>query len=142
MLRRLAALFLAAHGFAHAVGFLGAFQLGDFAGKPVETSLLWGRFEVSLAVIQALGAGWLILALAFVVVAVAVWRRHPAALSALAVVSVVSLVLTVLQSPMAIVGLVVNVAIIAALVVYGILPARNVDPHRSTPRSGPSLPIR
>ena len=37
MIRRITAVVLALHGVAHAVGFVATFQLGDDAGKAVET---------------------------------------------------------------------------------------------------------
>lgn len=40
MLRIAFAVFLALHGVAHLVGFAGSFQLGEFKGKPLDTTLL------------------------------------------------------------------------------------------------------
>lgn len=118
MLRRLIAVVLAAHGLAHLIGFLAAFQLGDFAARPLETSLLWGRLDADTTTIQVMGIGWLLLAVAFVAVAVALWRSMRHALSGLAVVTMISLGFTILASPTAIIGLVVNLAIAGGLIAY------------------------
>jgi hypothetical protein len=72
MIRRIAAVVLALHGAAHTVGFVATFQLGDYAGKAVDTTLLWGRLDIGLPATQA-GIGWLLLA-AFVACAVMIWR--------------------------------------------------------------------
>ena len=131
MLRRLVAVVLAAHGVAHVVGFFAAFQLGDFAARPVETSLLWGRLDLSILGIQVTGIGWLLLAGAYAVVAVAVWRSTRHALSGLALVTMVSLGFTILASPTAIIGLVVNLVIAAGLIAY------EVRLHPTTERDRP-----
>ena len=130
MLRGLVALFLAAHGLAHLVGFLGAFQLGEFAGTPVATSLLWGRLEVSEPVARLLGVAWLALAAGFGLAAVAWWRRLRQARAILLGVTALSMVMTILAAPAAIIGLGANIAILG-----GVLVAALRTPARPGPRS-------
>jgi len=140
MIRRFAALVLAAHGVAHLVGFLAAFQLGDFAGRAVETKLLWGQIEVSLGTIQVMGVGWLLLAIGFLGVAVALWRSLRHAVAGVALVTAMSLGLTTLQSPMAVIGLVLNVVILLGVVIYAMLP-RNLGTGRPAGFTGPTMPV-
>lgn len=136
MLRRVIALFLAAHGVAHLVGFMGAFQLGDFAGREVGTSLLWGQIEIGLPAAQVLGIGWLVLAVAFGIVAVSTWREARHAVAGLVVVALASLALTILASPAAIIGLAVNVLLLGGLLVRSLLVPQGSE-VRPTPFSGP-----
>ena len=143
MIRRLAAVVLAAHGVAHVVGFVAAFQLGDFAARTVETSLLWGRLDVSTTVIQVMGIGWLFLAIGFMAVAVALWRSMRHAISGLALATMVSLGFTVLASPTAIVGLGLNIVIVVGLIAYELRLRPAAERGRPpTLMSGPTSQIR
>lgn len=139
MIRRVAAVVLAAHGVAHVVGFLAAFQLGDFATKPVETTLLWGNLEVGTATIQVMGVGWLLLAVSFLGVAAAIWRSMRHAMAGLVAVTIASLVFTILASPTAVIGLVFNIVILASLVLLAVLP-RDIGSGRPT-FSGPTTQV-
>lgn len=140
MIRRIAAVVLAMHGVAHAVGFAAAFQLGDFADRTVDTTLLWGRFDIGLLATQALGVGWLLLAVAFLACAAMVWRATRHAIGILAVFTVASLAMSVLASPAAIVGVGLNVLIVIGLVVHEVAP-RRAGAARSGSSAGPSIPI-
>jgi hypothetical protein len=140
MIRRIAAVVLALHGVAHTVGFVATFQLGDYAGKAVDTTLLWGRLDIGLAATQAMGIGWLVLAAAFVASAALVWRGARHSIAILGLVTAVSLVFSVLASPTAIVGVGVNVVILVGLVVHEVVPARATT-SRSGSNTGPSIPI-
>jgi hypothetical protein len=46
VLRRVIAGFLALHGFAHLVGFLAAWRLGEYADAPHATLILNGTLDV------------------------------------------------------------------------------------------------
>ena len=141
MFRRLVAVLLVLHGFAHVVGFFAAFRLGDLASRSVDTTLLWGRIDIGVGATQAMGFGWLLLAVAFAGTAVAIWHATRTAVLDLVVVTLISLVFTILASPTAIVGLGVNIAIIAGLLVYEGMFGRKAS-RRLLSRSGPSLPTR
>jgi hypothetical protein len=140
MIRRIAAVVLALHGVAHTVGFVATFQLGDYAGKAVDTTLLWGRLDIGLPATQAMGIGWLLLAAAFVACAVLLWRDARSAIGILAVFTVASLAMSILASPAAIVGVGVNAAILVGLVAHEIAP-RRATTSRSGSNTGPSIPI-
>lgn len=140
MTRRIVAVVLALHGVAHAVGFSAAFQLGDFADRAVDTTLLWGRFDIGLPATQVLGVVWLLLAVAFLACAALVWRAARHAVETLAVVTVASLAMSVLASPTAIVGVGLDVVILIGLVVHEVSPRRS-GAARSGSSAGPSIPI-
>ena len=119
MLRIAFAVFLALHGVAHLVGFAGSFQLGEFRGKPLDTTLLGGRIDVGRGGIRAMGVAWLLTAVAFVAVAGAVWADAAGWPTLTAVVAGVSLVLSVLGWPAARVGVFLNLAILAGIALAG-----------------------
>lgn len=110
--RRAAALFLLAHGFAHLVGFLGSWRLGEFADAPYTTEILNGAVDVGDAGIRAIGLLWIAGAAGFAAAAVAWLRGRHAVVAA---VAIASLALCVVGLPNAIVGVWVNVGILAAL---------------------------
>ncbi len=141
MFRRVVAAVLVLHGFAHVVGFVAAFRLADFAAHSVDTTLLWGRIDIGLGATQAMGFGWLLLAVAFGGVAFAIWHATRTAVLDLIAVTLVSLVFTILASPTAIVGLGLNVTILAGLLVYELMLGRKAS-RRLPSRSRPSLPTR
>ena len=111
---------LAAHGFAHLVGFVGGFALAP-AKVPHATTLLGGRLDVGEAGIRAVGALWLAAALAFFVMATATAMRAAWWPRATAIVALASLALCLTALPESKVGVIVNVAIVVlvAVVVRG-----------------------
>ena len=66
---------------------------------------------------KALGFVWLAAVVAFLVVAVMVWRGHPWARRTTIVVVVASLVLCTIALPNAVIGLVIDVVLLALLAV-------------------------
>lgn len=119
MLRIAFAVFLALHGVAHLVGFAGSFQLGEFKGKPLDTTLLGGRIDVGRAGTRVMGVAWLLTGLAFVVAAAAVWTDAPGWPALTAAVAGVSLVLSVLGWPAARVGVFLNLVLLVGLALAG-----------------------
>jgi hypothetical protein len=112
LVRRAAALFLFAHGFAHMVGFLGSWQLGEFADAPYTTRILNGAVDVGDAGIRLVGLLWIAGAAGFAVAAFELLRRRYAIVAA---ITGASLAICVVGLPNAIVGVWVNVAILAVL---------------------------
>jgi hypothetical protein len=113
-MKKLAAAFLALHGFAHLVGTATAWRLVEPDGG-YPTALLGGRLEVGTTVLEIGGAFWLLGAVAFAVAAFAVAFRRPWAVEATAGAAVYSLALSALYWPEAVVGVVVNAAILVVL---------------------------
>ena len=110
----IAFLFLA-HGFAHLVGFVGLFRLGE--SVPYNPTLLGGKFELGDAGARVFGILWLLAALAFAAVALAVFMRvswwPPLALA----VALVSLAFCVLGWPDARIGAAIDAVVIVLCLV-------------------------
>jgi hypothetical protein len=115
MIRRAVAAFLAAHGFAHLVGFMGSWRLGELADAPYTTSILNGMVDVGDSGIRVLGLLWVVAGAAFAVAAVAVWRRGLGAARVLAAAALLSGAVCLAGLPAAGVGLVIDAAILAVL---------------------------
>lgn len=65
------AVILLAHGVAHVVGFVVAWRILTLPEVPYHTTILAGSIEVGTGGIRAVGLAWLVTALAFAAVAVA-----------------------------------------------------------------------
>lgn len=115
MLRRLSAGFLVAHGVAHVVGCLGSWRLGDFADAPYTASILNGTIDVGDGVIRLVGLLWLAAAAGFAAAAIATWRQSPSAAGVTLVAATFSLLMSVVGLPDAVIGVAINVGILAAL---------------------------
>ena len=121
---RALAVLLVLHGLAHLVGFAAPWGLlpESAAGAPPSAqlnALLGGRFMPGPSTARALGILWLGVALAFVVVAIGVWRRSYST-TAILLVTAISLGLCLVWWPAARIGLLVNVAILAMLLAIAV----------------------
>ena len=112
-MRFVLAVFLLAHGFAHLVGLAGSWQLAD--GIPHKTTLLGGRLDLGERGIRAFGLTWLLGALAFAATAVALALGQPQwTMLALAAASL-SLLISLLALPDAVIGVWIDVFLLALL---------------------------
>jgi hypothetical protein len=109
----IAVLFLL-HGFAHLVGFVGAWRLSPTVAY--KSTVLNGRFDLGDTGIRVLGILWLVTALTFAVAAVGAFTRGSWWMPLALAVAFFSSVLCVLAWPEAKIGLFVNVALLALLV--------------------------
>ena len=106
---RALAVFLAFHGVAHFAGTGGSLKLVDGGHADV----LGGSAQLAgAAALTTLAIAWAVIGAAYLVVAVLVWIGHPMARAALIGVTAVSLALSVLQLPLAVVGVVIDVALL------------------------------
>ena len=110
-------LFLLLHGAAHLVGFLTPFGLTPATAHdhgPVSSGrlLLGGRVVLTTGEARAGGLLWLALAVAFGVVAVAVWNDTGWWRPALVAVTLASLTLSVLWWPDSRIGVAIDVALL------------------------------
>ena len=115
MILRIAIAFvLFLHGIVHVIGFLVPWQLMTSPEFTYTTNAAWGTLELGDAGVRLVGLVMLGLAVAFPVAAFGVWRRAPWALALTVGVTLVSFVACTLQSPAAILGVALDLAILAA----------------------------
>lgn len=120
MTRTIVSLVLAVHGLIHLLGFVVPWRLADVRGFPRETTALNGRIELGEFGARAVGVAWLVAALAFVALAVGVWRRMVWVVPVGGTAAALSLVLCVLAAPRANAGLAVDVAVLLAVLYLGL----------------------
>jgi hypothetical protein len=114
-MRFLFAAALAAHGFAHLVGFIVPWRWVDLKETPYRTTLLAGRINAGHVGIRLVSVLWLLSALAFFVVAAAVALLSPWWWVATWSVAGFSFLLCVLGWPDSKIGVFINLAILAYL---------------------------
>lgn len=103
------------HGVAHLPGFVGSWRLAALEGMPYKTTLLAGRVDVGDVGIRVVGVVWLLAALGFILTAIGAFTDRSWWMAALMGVALASLGLSVLEWPLARIGVAVNLAILAAL---------------------------
>lgn len=111
--RLLFAALLALHGIVHWIGFAVPFGLMETESNPYTTEMLWGTIDVGDVGAHLLGIAYLALIVPFLVAAYGVARARGWALPLTIVVASLSAFVCALTSPNAVVGLVLNLAIIA-----------------------------
>lgn len=110
------AIVMVLHGAAHLVGFAESWQLSMTETVPYKTTVLSGRVDLGTAGIRSAGVLWLLAALAFGLVAAGAVMNASGWVSMAMTTAVASLVLCLVWWPEARIGVPVNVALIAALV--------------------------
>jgi hypothetical protein len=116
---------LALHGLIHLLGTAVYMRLAEITEMPYKTALLGGAWEVGDGGMRLFGMLWALAALGFLAAAAAWILGLGGWPSLLVAVTLFSLALTALDYPVAFVGVVVNVAILAALaLVPRLLPIR------------------
>jgi hypothetical protein len=114
-------IFLAMHGIAHSLAFFVQWQITHPKGISYSTSLFYGHLDVGNIGIRIDGLLWLLAGAAFVAVGLRLaWLRRLEAGSLLAV-SLFSLALCVLGLGQSIVGMWIDVAVLASLMVRSVL---------------------
>jgi hypothetical protein len=99
------------HGIAHFAGTAGHFEKID---EGTAESYLGGTVEISdPTVLRSLAAVWAVVGVAYIVVGVLVMLRRPSARSAFVAITCVSLVLSLLALWAAVIGVIVNVVLLA-----------------------------
>jgi hypothetical protein len=114
---RVFAVFLVLHGLVHLIGFTVPWRLGGLRGSEYSTLVLNRSIEVGDSAVKLLGLLWLAAAVAFIVVGAMVWRGHPFALRAVVALLLSSAVLCIVDLPTSVMGLVIDVALLALLAV-------------------------
>lgn len=118
VLRLVAAAGIFLHGIVHLLGTAVYLRLAEVPEFPYKTTLLGGQWDLGGAGTRVFGLLWAGAALGFVVAAMAFWQDWPAWRTILVGVTLVSLILTTLDWTVAYAGIVVNVAILAALILF------------------------
>lgn len=113
-MRILLALLLAAHGLAHLVSFVEAWRLLPRV-MPYKTTVLAGHVDLGDTGTRAAGVLWLLVSIAFAVVAGGAAADTDWWVAGAFGTAVVSLVLSATEWPEARVGVMIDVAILAAL---------------------------
>jgi len=115
MIRALGATVLAAHGLIHLIGFVVPWRLAVVDGFASRTTALGGVLALGDGGARMVGLAWLVLAIGFVVAAVATLRGVSWAAALTALLALASIVVSVLGLPETGAGIVVNLGILAAL---------------------------
>lgn len=124
--RRALALFVGAHGLAHIVGTTHAFSR---AADGRSLDYLTGSWTISNpTTLRAVGVLWAVMALGFVASGAAIWADRPRWPLVLWCVSLVSLVLVLLAVWASVVGVFVDLALLAVAWRAGALQSRR-SPH-------------
>ena len=105
------------HGMAHLIGFLTPWRLISPEGAAYRTTILAGRVDLGTDGVRALGIAWLATAVTFWIAAAGAFAGQPWWVPLAICVSSVSLGLSLVALPDSRIGVPINVALIAALVV-------------------------
>ena len=111
------AVILFGHGFAHLVGFVGPWRIATLKEMPYKTTILANSVNVGDLGIRVVGLLWLIAALAFAVSSMGVLARASWWLPVAVIVAVFSFFLCIVGWPASRIGIVINIAIVAFLLV-------------------------
>ena len=104
------------HGVAHLVGFVVPWRIATLEETPYKTTIFNGKIDVGDSGIRAIGVGWLITALAFMVCAVAVAMQLQWWIWVAMAATLVSFDLTIIGWPESRIGVAVNVLIVVLLI--------------------------
>lgn len=111
----ISAILLGLHGLIHMMGTAVYMKLTEIQGFSYKTTLLGGRWDIGEKGIRNFGALWIVPAVGFIVVAVALLGGREWYRLALVAVTLLSLVLTVLDWKIAYAGVVINIVILAVI---------------------------
>ena len=111
------AVFVVLHGVVHVIGFTSPWGLYTMRGIGYSTTILNGSIDIGDAASRVLGLVWLAAAFAFAAVGVMLWRGHSQARRATVAVLLFSLVLCAIRLPSAVMGLGIDVVLLALLAV-------------------------
>jgi len=106
---------VALHGLVHLLGTVAYLRIAQIPELPYKTALLGGRLEVGDLGMALFGVAWGVVGVAFVALATASWTGWRGTRTWLAVTAAASLILTLVDLEVAVVGAVVDVAILTAL---------------------------
>jgi hypothetical protein len=123
VMRALGAL-VALHGAAHYAGTEASFATAADGGSVDYLAGVWTISDPTL--LRVFGVVWALLGLAFIFAAVITWQRRPEWARVVALVAMLSLAVAVIALWSSIIGVVVNVALIAVAAVGGAFTRKRV----------------
>ena len=115
ILTMIAAIVLVLHGLIHLMGTAAYLKLAVIQQLPYKTTVLGGRWELGTGGTAVYGALWALVAVGFIVAALALLMNWHWWQPVLVGVTLFSLVLTTLDWAVAYTGVIVNIAILAML---------------------------
>jgi hypothetical protein len=115
MIRIITAIVLILHGLIHLIGFVVNFKIAEIEDIKHKTSVLAGKIEIGETGVRILGLAWLLIALAFVISAVALFYAPTWWWTYILVVTILSLIVTILGWPDAQFGAYLNIVILTLL---------------------------
>jgi hypothetical protein len=115
---RIAAIIVGVHGLIHLIGFAVPWRLMTSAEIADPGTALWGRVALSEPMPQVIGLVWLIVAVVLTVAAVGLWTGRGWARSVLAAGAISSVPIAVLGLPSTVMGLAVDVALLALVAAW------------------------
>ena len=121
LLRKLFAVFLALHGLAHLVGITRAWTSDKYT-----TELFDARVDLGTVGGRIDSVIWLLGAAAFVIAAILIWQRSAGAIRVLFGVTAFSTLLCITAPRNNVVGLVINVILLAGLAVFELRSRRQL----------------
>jgi len=121
---------LLAHGIAHLPGFAVPWRLLSSPEIPYTTRILGGRWEVGAIGIRVVGIGWLTLSAMFIIAGVGYARGLAWSVPLIMSVAFASLILSVLNWPLARIGVFINIVLLIALPLIGQVAWRTASDAR------------
>ncbi len=117
LLPRVFAVFLVLHGLAHVYGFTTPWGIASPRRADYSTLILNGSIDIGDAAIKAMSFLWLGAVFAFALAGLMVWRGHPWARRTTVAVVLGSLVICAIRVPGSVIGLAIDVVLLALLAV-------------------------
>ena len=115
ILRIVAAIVLALHGLIHFMGTFAYLRILEVSSLPYKTLVLGGRWDLGEFGTGVFGALWGVAAIGFVIASIAMLLNRSWWRLVLLAVTLLSLVITILDSSLALAGVMLNVVILLAL---------------------------
>ena len=115
ILRIVAAIVLALHGLIHLMGTFAYLKILEVQSLPYKTIFLGGRIDLGEVGTGVFGALWGVAAIGFVIASIAMLLNRSWWRLVLLAVTLLSLVITILDSSLALAGVMLNVVILLAL---------------------------
>ena len=112
---------LLVHGFAHLVGFMVSWKIGNLKDPPYRTTLFNGKINIGDRGIRIFGVVWLVVGVLFFIDATMVVFQLNGWKLFLIVISILSLLICVLGLPDSKIGIIVNICILALMAIVEII---------------------